>query len=65
MSFLRPELLWLLLLLLVPLLLYLLPLPRQRVTTIALFLWERFLQSERLGRTLSVFAGRWASRSWQ
>jgi hypothetical protein len=55
MSFLRPEMLWLLLLLLVPLVLYLLPLPRQRVTSIALFLWERFLQSERLGRTSERF----------
>jgi len=51
----NPELLWLLLLLLVPLLLYLLPMPRRQVATSALFLWERFLRSERLGRTSERF----------
>ncbi len=51
----RPELLWLLLVLLVPLILYLLPMPRRQVATSALFLWERFLRSERLGRTSERF----------
>jgi len=51
----HPEFLWLLLLLLVPLLLYLLPMPRRQMATSALFLWERFLQSERLGRTSERF----------
>jgi hypothetical protein len=55
MSFQRPELLWLLLALLVPLVLYVLPLPRRRVMSTALFLWERFLQSEMLGRTSERF----------
>jgi len=55
MSFQRPELLWLLLLLALPLLLYLLPMPRRRVATSALFLWERFLRSERFGRTSERF----------
>jgi len=55
MTFQNPQFLWLLLLLLVPLLLYLLPMPRWRAVTSALFLWERFLQSERVGRTTERF----------
>ena len=55
MSFQRPELLWLLLLLAVPLVLYLLAMPRRQVATSALFLWERFLRSERFGRASERF----------
>jgi len=55
MSFQKPELLWLLLAIVVPLVLYLLPMPRQRVMSSALYLWERFLQSEVLGRTSERF----------
>lgn len=49
MSFGRPEFLWLLLLLILPLVLYLLPLPRRQVKSSALFLWQRFLASQRFG----------------
>jgi hypothetical protein len=55
MSFQKPDLAWLFLVLLVPLLLYLLPMPRRRVMSTALFLWERFLESEILGRTSERF----------
>ena len=55
MSFQKPDLLWLLAALLVPLVLYLLPMPRRRVMSTALFLWERFLKSEMLGRTSERF----------
>jgi hypothetical protein len=40
---------------LVPLLLYVLPMPRRRVMSTALYLWERFLKSEILGRTSERF----------
>jgi len=55
MSFADSEWLWLLLLALVPLVLYLLPLPRRRIATSALYLWERFLGAERFGRTSERF----------
>jgi len=55
MSFREPHLLWLLCLLIIPILLYLLPIPRRRLATSALFLWERFFQSERFGRTSERF----------
>jgi hypothetical protein len=55
MSFADPTLLWLLLLLIVPLVLYLLPMPRRRMATSALYLWERFLGTERFGRTSERF----------
>ena len=51
MTFQDPSLLWFLLLLIVPLVLYLLPMPRRRIAASALYLWERFLASERFGRT--------------
>ena len=51
MSFREPAALWFALLLLVPLVLYLLPMPRRRVAASALYLWQRFLASERYGRT--------------
>ncbi|GEM_PF-1895345 len=51
MTFQDPSLLWFLLLLIVPLVLYLLPMPRRRIVASALYLWERFLASERFGRT--------------
>jgi len=54
-SFQKPDLLWLCLALLVPLVLYLLPMPRRRVMSTTLFLWERFLRSEMLGRTSERF----------
>jgi hypothetical protein len=55
MTFREPGFLWLLWLLLVPLVLYLLPLPRQRVLSSALFLWEKFFEGERFGRTSERF----------
>ena len=55
MSFREPHLLWLLWLLIIPILLYLLPIPHRRSATSALFLWERFLQSERFGHTSERF----------
>jgi len=55
MTFQNPQLLWLLLLLAAPLLLYLLPMPRRRVLASAVFLWERFLSSERFGRASERF----------
>lgn len=51
MTFHDPSFLWFLLLLIVPLVLYLLPMPRRRIAASALYLWERFLASERFGRT--------------
>ena len=51
MTFQDPSFLWFLLLLIVPLVLYLLPMPRRRIAASALYLWERFLASQRLGRT--------------
>ena len=51
MTFQDPSFLWFLLLLIVPLVLYLLPMPRRRIAASALYLWERFLASERFGRT--------------
>jgi hypothetical protein len=51
MTFQDSSLLWFLLLLIVPLVLYLLPMPRRRIAASALYLWERFLASERFGRT--------------
>jgi hypothetical protein len=50
MTFLAPAFLWLALLLIIPLILYLLPLPRRRLQTAALYLWERFLEKEPFGR---------------
>ena len=55
MSFLNPSYLWLALLPIVPLLLYLLPLPRRRIPASALYLWRRFLQSEPFGRASERF----------
>jgi len=55
MSFRDPTLLWFAWLLVVPLVLYLLPLPHRQVATSALYLWERFLQSERYGRSSERF----------
>lgn len=51
MTFQDPSFLWFLLLLIVPLVLYLLPMPRRRIKASALYLWERFLAAERFGRT--------------
>ena len=50
MTFLAPSYLWLFLLLIIPLILYLLPMPRRRVKTAALYLWERFLEKEPFGK---------------
>ncbi|MCL2648786.1 MAG: VWA domain-containing protein [Phycisphaerales bacterium] len=50
MTFLAPTYLWLFLLLIIPLILYLLPMPRRRVKTAALYLWERFLEKEPFGK---------------
>ncbi len=50
MSFLSPANLWFALLLIVPLVLYLLPLPRRRIVTSALYLWQRFLKTEAFGQ---------------
>src|ERR1051325_3363213 len=50
MTFLAPAYLWLGLLLIIPLILYLLPLPRRRLATAALYLWERFLEKEPFGK---------------
>jgi len=55
MSFRDPGYLWLLTLLVIPLILYLLPLPRRQIISSALFLWERFLESERFGNTTERF----------
>ncbi|MEI6846025.1 MAG: VWA domain-containing protein [Candidatus Firestonebacteria bacterium] len=55
MSFSRPDFLWLLLLIILPLLLYLLALPRKRVITGALFLWEKFLSTEPFGKASERF----------
>ena len=55
MSFREPHLLWLLWLLIIPIMLYLLPIPHRRSATSALFLWDRFLRSERFGRTSERF----------
>lgn len=55
MSLGRPELLWLLLLLIVPLVLYLLPLPRRLIQSSALFLWQRFLATQRFGSVSDRF----------
>ena len=45
----NPGFLYLALLLIVPLVLYLLPMPRRRIATAAVYLWERFLKSEPFG----------------
>jgi hypothetical protein len=55
MSFRQPAVLWFALLLLAPLVLYLLAMPRRRVAASALYLWQRFLASERYGRTSERF----------
>lgn len=55
MSVQNPTYLWLALLLIIPLILYLLPMPRRRIAAGALFLWERFLARERFGRTSERF----------
>ena len=55
MSFSNPGYLWLLLTVIIPLILYLMPLPRKRVNTSALFLWEKFLGSEPFGRSSERF----------
>ena len=46
----NPGFLYLALLLIVPLVLYLLPMPRRRIAASAVYLWERFLKSEPFGR---------------
>ncbi len=55
MSFGAPEFLWFALFLVVPLLLYLLPMPRRLVAASALYLWQRFLASEPFGKTSERF----------
>ncbi|MFB3891543.1 MAG: VWA domain-containing protein [Phycisphaerae bacterium] len=55
MSFQDPAALWFALLLVVPLVLYLLPLPRRLIKASALYLWQRFLSSEPFGRASERF----------
>ena len=55
MSFRDPGYLWLALLLIVPLVLYLLPMPRRRALTSALYLWERFLKMQPYGQVSERF----------
>ncbi len=55
MSFSNPGYLWLLLFIIIPLILYLMPLPRKRINTSALFLWEKFLGAEPFGRSSERF----------
>jgi len=55
MSFREPAILWFALLLIVPLILYLLPMPRRLVVASALYLWQRFLSAQRFGHTSERF----------
>ena len=55
MSFQDPAALWYSLLLIVPLVLYLLPLPRRLIKASALYLWQKFLSSEPFGRASERF----------